>query len=301
MAPSDRKVTDVLERARLALGIAPEPAAHPLTARGTAHQPAVFSDKAKVASVIERARAASSVRPADIIDRARVSSAPRPEPAAAPAAPQLVKRRVEIMVSGSLSRVGVVRDALDGLQTQLFDQLGSDNLELRVTAFLDGCRHTTPWSRSPIDAGASTNRWHCFQGGTLYGEAFGHTASESDPVDAVVMFGNRFDDNLPLTLGVAERLGRQGTRIYAFHVGHNPRSRYAYEQLAGRTGGAFVQLTNQQSFARVMAVIAAYLVRPIEALRALPSSSQDADVRALIDRLKLQPPPVALRVEWRKS
>lgn len=46
---------------------------------------------------------------------------------------------------------------------------------------------------------------------------------------ATLVFGNRFDDNLPLTLGVAGRLRRQGTRIYAFHVGRNPRSRYAYE------------------------------------------------------------------------
>jgi hypothetical protein len=298
MTPSDRKLSDVLERARQAVGIAPEPAARPLSARGTA-QPAGFSDKANVASVFERARAVAAGQPVNVTNGARMASAPRPQPATAPAAPQLVKRRVEIMVSGSLSRVGVVRDALDGLQTHLFDQLGSDNLELRVTAFLDGCRHTTPWSRSPIDAGAGTNRWHCFQGGTLYGEAFGHTADESDPVDAVVMFGNRFDDNLPLTLGIVDRLRQQGTRIYAFHVGRNRHSRYAYEQLAARTGGAFVQLTSQQAFAPVMAVIAAYLVRPAEALRALPSS-QDADVRALIDRLKLQPPPAALRVEWRK-
>jgi hypothetical protein len=49
-----------------------------------------------------------------------------------------------------------------------------------------------------------------------------------------------------------------------------------------------------------MPVIADYLVRPAEALRAL-TSSQHADVRALIDRLKLQAPPAALRVEWRKS
>jgi hypothetical protein len=212
MTTSDRKLTDLLERAR-ALGIEPEPAVYPL-ARASAHQPAAsVSGKANLASVFERARAVAAGQPANVIERARAAAAPRPEPVTAPAPPQLVKRRVEIMVSGSLSSVGVARAALDDLQTQLFDQLGSDNLELRVTAFLDGCRHTTPWSRSPIDAGSSTNRWHCFEGQTFYGEAFGHTASESDPVDAVIMFGNRFDDNLPLTLGIADRLREQGTRI----------------------------------------------------------------------------------------
>jgi hypothetical protein len=114
------------------------------------------------------------------------------------------------------------------------------------------------------------------------------------------MFGDRFDDNLSHALGIAERLQKQGTRIYAFHVGRNARSRHAYEQLAERTGGAFVQLTDQQAFARVMPVIADYVLRPAEALQALPAP-KDADTRALVDRLKLLPPPIDhLRLTGRK-
>jgi len=115
------------------------------------------------------------------------------------------------------------------------------------------------------------------------------------------MFGDRFDDNLAQTMGIADRLQKQGTRIYAFHVGGKSRSRNAYEQLAERTGGAFVQLSDQRAFARVMPVIAAYLLRPAEALQALPAP-KDADVKALVDRLKLQPSTAdPLRLTWRKS
>jgi hypothetical protein len=275
---------DVLARANIVLGIEAEPPVHPVTTSPKPGQPAApVLDKAYVAEVLERARSISAARPA-------------PEALQ----PQMVKRRVEIMVTGGTSRVGMVRNALQDLQIQLFQEVGNDNLELRVTAFLDGCRHTTPWSHSPIDAGASTNRWHCFQGGTRYAEAFGYTANETDPVDAIVMFGDRFDDDLRRSLEIAERLRQQGTRIYAFHVRGNSRTRHAYEQLAERTGGAFVQLSNPRAFARVMPVIVDYLVRPAEVLRALPVP-RDADIRALIERLKLKPPQPALRLTWRQS
>jgi hypothetical protein len=149
------------------------------------------------------------------------------------------------------------------------------------------------------NVGRRTTRWHCFQGSTRYAEALAYSANESDPIDAIVMFGDRFDDDLSHTLGIADRLQKQGTRIYAFHVGGKARSRDAYQQLAERTGGAFVQLSDQRAFARVMPVIADYLLRPAEALRALPAPN-DADTKALVDRLKLLPPPAgALRLPGR--
>jgi hypothetical protein len=96
------------------------------------------------------------------------------------------QRLVEIMMSGPLRRVGVVRQSLDDLQRQLFSDArrNGDNLQLRVTAFLDGCRHTTPWSNRPIDAGSATNRWHCFEGQTLFAQALQHCLSERERIDA---------------------------------------------------------------------------------------------------------------------
>jgi hypothetical protein len=272
--PEKTMKTDVLKRTRQVLGIPEEPVSRPLVRTEAAAVPAArLPDKEQIAEVLERSR--------------RVLSGP---PAPSAPLPQDVTRRVEIMVTGSVSRVAVVRNALLDLQSQLFRQAGDNNLELRVTAFLDGCRHTTPWSRSSINAGNSTTRWHCFQGETRYAEALAYSADESDPIDAIVVFGNRFDDNLPHVLGIADRLQKRGTRIYAFHLGGRGHSRRAYEQLAACTGGAFVQLTDQQAFARVMPVIAAYVLRPVEALQTLPSP-RDVDTKALVDRLKQLPPP----------
>jgi hypothetical protein len=275
---------NVLSRVKRVLRIEEEPlVGNPLVAAKEARRATetFLDDAARVADILSRAKAASVARPA------------------APEQPQLVKRRVEIMVSGGLGRVAAVANAVRDLQTQLFDQVGDDNLELRFTAFLDGCRHSTPWSRSPLDVRNSTTRWHCFRGQTLFAEALAYSLNETDPVDAVVMFGDRFDDDLARCLEIADRLKDKGTRIYAFHVGYHARAGFAYQQLAERTGGSFVKLSSPRAFARVMPVIAAHLVQPAGGLRALPVS-RDADVQALIDRLKSQPPPPVLRLTWRK-
>jgi hypothetical protein len=199
-------------------------------------------------------------------------------------------KRVEIMVSGPLARLGAVRQSLDLVQRQLLAEArsGGGKLHLRVTAFLDGCRHTTPWSTSPVDAGASTNRWHCYQGQTLFAQAFEHSCAERDRIDAIIIFGDRFDDAPLPTLEIAGRLRERGTKIFAFHIGNDRTSRFAYDELAQRNGGVSVQLSSDAALSRVLPVITDYLFRPAEALRALPAP-KDPDIRALIDQLKLQP------------
>ena len=276
--------SDVLTRARAALGIEAEPEVHPLATLKPAGQRTQLPDQATIADVLQRARM-ESLPPSALLTTEQ----------------QNVMRRVEIMMTGSVSRIRMVSNSFRDLQTHLFQQPGGNRLELRATVFLDGCRHTTPWSHSPVDVGNGTTAWHCFQGETRYSEALAHSANDGEPIDAIVVFGDRFDDNLPHTLGIVDQLQKRGTRIYAFHVGRKPSSRHAYEQLAERTGGAFVQLSDQRAFARLLPVIAGYLLRPAETLRALPAP-RDADTKALVDKLKLLPPPAAsLRLTGRTS
>jgi len=202
------------------------------------------------------------------------------------------KKRVEIMISGPPLCVDVVRESLDDLQRQLAAEArrAGGDLQLRVTAFLDGCRHTTPWSNRPIDAGGHMRFWHCFQGQTLFAEAFEHSLSEPERIDAIVIFGDRFDDARFGTLAQAGRLRERGTKIFAFHLGNDRKSRSAYDRLAKRNGGVSVQLSGDAALARVLPLIVVYLFRPVEALRAVPAP-QDRDIKALVEQLKLQPVP----------
>jgi len=293
--------SDVRTRVREALGtlqIEDAPAGGALVAAKSS-PPAKLADKAKINEVLNAARAAAAYRPPQPPNIARASAASRrPEPEPRPE-PQQVTRRVEIMVTGAV--VGLVRDTLTELrvtlaelQAHLFCRAGETGgrLETRLTVFFDGCRHSTPWGASPIDVGAATTRWHCFEGESRFAEAFAHTGNEAERVDAVIIYGNRFDDHLYQTLAIAERLAKKGTRIFAFHTGRDRHSRRAYEQLAGLSGGVFVELSSERAFARVLPVITDYLFRPVEALRAAPAA-KDRDVRALVEGLKLLPPPVS--------
>jgi hypothetical protein len=204
-------------------------------------------------------------------------------------------KRVEIMVSGPLARIGEVRKSLDLVQRQLVEEArhGGGKLELRVTAFLDGCRHTTPWSASPVDAAGATTRWHCFEGETLFAEAFAHCLAEREKIDAIIIFGDRFDDQRR-TLEFGARLRERGIKIFAFHVGPDRKMRRAYDALAEQNGGVSVPLSSDAALTRVLPLITNYLFRPAETLRALPAP-KDVDIKALIDRLKLQPIPAPLR------
>jgi len=201
--------------------------------------------------------------------------------------PKFAKRRVEVMVTGRPGRVGVVRETVNDLQKQLFDVVKEGQLEMRVTAFLDDCRHSTSWSHSPVDVGGGTTQWHCHQNRTLFTQAMA-ISSREQLIDAIIIYGDRFDDNLPETMLHIEALKAQGTRIFAFHVGDGVKSRQAYEQLAEKTGGVCVQLTDERAFAQVMPIITDFLFRREEALLALPAPN-NPDVKALVDRLRVLP------------
>ena len=249
-----------------------------------------FLDRLRKGSASTENKSSSSTR-GDFGANADGTCKPKPDIFRPDAAwqPKFASRRVELMITGTLSRVAYVRSSVTALQTQLFQStLREKQLELRVTAFLDGCRHSTPWSTSPVDVGANTQRWHCYQGQTLFAQAL-EQSSKEEMIDAIIIYGDRFDDNLNTTIKQAEKLRAQGTRIFAFHVGANAASRNAYERVADHTGGVCLQLTDDKSFGEVMPVITDYLFRREQALVALPAPS-NPDVKLLVDRLKAQPP-----------
>lgn len=198
--------------------------------------------------------------------------------------PKHSKSRTEIMVTGSLRRVGNIRNALNTLQGDLFARVPeTEGMEMRVTAFLDGCRHTTPWNNSPVDVGGGTTQWHCHQGQTLFAEALNATVQE-DCVDAIIVLGDRFDDKLPEALEHARILNEQGARIFAFHIGGNDESAKAYQQFAEATGGVFLQLTDETNIASIVSIVMDYVLRDQEALQALPEP-KTPDAKKLVGQL----------------
>jgi hypothetical protein len=78
-----------------------------------------------------------------------------------------------------------VRQSLDDLQRRLLSEASGngDSLQLRVTASSTAAATRRPWSNRPIDAGAATNRWHCFQGQAMTSELLGPRSRENGAAD----------------------------------------------------------------------------------------------------------------------
>jgi hypothetical protein len=109
--------------------------------------------------------------------------------------------RIEIMASGPFGRLRGIGTAVNSLQSNLVAAIRKGTLELRLTEVRQTCRHSTAWSREPLDPGASTTTWQCFvdafadeseRSRTLFAQAF--RESLRNHVNHVVVFGDRFDD-----------------------------------------------------------------------------------------------------------
>jgi len=176
---------------------------------------------------------------------------------------KLTNRRAEIIVAGtlgslhSLGGVDIVRDAINQLQKNLTTSArASGQLELRVTAFLDDCCHRTRWSDKPVDVGAHMTVWHCTPGRTLIAQALGESAAEQG-IDLIMLIGefNESARSLETALCHAKTLRNQGTRIYAFPSGNDPRTRAAYRQIAQSTGGFSHDLTYPQAIPELVPIV----------------------------------------------
>ena len=188
--------------------------------------------------------------------------------------PKDARRRVEVMVTGDPSRVGVVSDALDDVQKKVFDGVfGLGNLELRITSFLDGCIHRSKWSKKPFKAAAEAKKWVCEQSKTKFADAF--EDSRGELIDTLVIVGHRFDDEVEAALKKAAELKEQGVRIHCFHTGKDEESRAAFEKLATETDGVFMQLEDQSSIGTVIPIMMAHL-NDDEALLRIHPKDQEA-------------------------
>ncbi len=174
--------------------------------------------------------------------------------------------------------------------TSLVSATLSGTLELRLTEVRHACRHSTAWSREPVDPGASTTTWQCFadafaeseQSRTLFAQAF--RESLRNHVNHVVVFGDRFDDGL-LFLGSAIRgFRQQGIRVSTFYLGDDFNTRNMYHFLAVSTGGIFMHLPDQHSLDAVLPIVAAFACGDRARLDALSPTTPEA--KALITQLR---------------
>jgi hypothetical protein len=207
---------------------------------------------------------------------------------------KLTNRRAEIIVAGtlgsvrSLGGVEIVRNAINRLQQNLSHSAHSKGqLEMRVTAFLDDCCHRTPWSNKPVDVGAQMTAWHCIPGRTFIAQALGDSAAEQG-IDLIILIGefNESIRSLESALCHAKALRDQGTRIYAFPFGGDPRGRKVYQNIAQATGGFAHDLKQPQAIPELVPIVINTLF-PDAPLGLPQSCDYPGEVAALTQRLEL--------------
>jgi hypothetical protein len=198
--------------------------------------------------------------------------------------------RVEIMAGAPFDRLFGIRNAVNHLQDNLVSIIRQGTLELRLTEIRHACRHSTAWSKEPVDPGASTTTWQCFvdafaepeQGRTLFAQAF--RESLRNHANHVVVFGDRFDDGL-LFLGSAIRAFRQhGVRVSTFYLGDDFNTRNMYNFLAVSTGGIFMHLPDQHGLDAVLPIVAAFACGDRARLDTLSPATPEA--KALMTQLR---------------
>jgi hypothetical protein len=205
--------------------------------------------------------------------------------------PKSPRIRIEIMASGPFDGLRGIRTAVNRLQHNLVTATREGTLELRLTEVRRTCRHSTAWSREPVDPSAGTTAWECFvdalakegqQSRTLFAQAF--RESLRNRVNHIVVFGDHFDDGL-LFLGSAIRAFRQhGVRVSAFYLGDDFNRRNMYRLLAASTGGIFMRLSDQCDLDAVLPIVAAFACGDRARLAAL--SPATAEARAIIAQLR---------------
>jgi hypothetical protein len=199
--------------------------------------------------------------------------------------------RIEIMASGPFDSLRGIRTAVNRLQHNLINATRRGTLELRLTEVRPRCRHSTAWSRAPLDPGASTTEWQCFvealakesaPSRTLFVPAF--RESLRNQVNHVVVFGDRFDDGLLLLGSAINTFRRQGIRVSTFYLGNDFNGRNIYHYVARATGGVFMHLAEHRSFDAVLPVVAAFACGDRAQLAALSPAAPEA--RSLMAQLK---------------
>jgi hypothetical protein len=177
--------------------------------------------------------------------------------------PQLI--RIEIMASGPFEGLHGIRTAVTRLQDNLVTAIRKGTLELRLTEVRQTCRHSTAWSRDPVDPGASTTAWECFvdafadeseRSNTIFAQAF--RESLRNHVNHIVIFGDHFDDGLLFLASAIRAFRRQGIRVSTFYLGDDFNRRNMYQLLAVSTGGVFMHLSGQRSLDAVLPIVAAF-------------------------------------------
>ena len=199
-------------------------------------------------------------------------------------------RRFELMVTGDPSRVRKLSTAANEVQRTIFSETNDGSVaDVRITALMDKCCHSTGWSNSFQDAGAETTEWHCYQDETRFDLAFANSVTESTrrgKIDSILVIGDRFDNPWGSVQGSVKQLADLGTKIFGMHMGKDKQSFAAFQRLSDATGGVNTQLQSEKGIKEAVVLVVHHMFG--RNLSLLPAP-KDAGVLLLTHQLAAKP------------
>ena len=166
------------------------------------------------------------------------------------------------------------------LQADMFREAAGIGLEMKfayygpeVAGGVRNCRITARWISDADDMAAVMGRAECVCGCYIHisrvlEQALKETQERS--VQAIVIIGDAFHDDLDEAAILAMKLRRAGTKVFMFQEGYNPVTEHSFKFLAEVSGGAYFQFeaSTQQRLAEMLKAVSHFATGGKEALEA---------------------------------
>jgi hypothetical protein len=185
------------------------------------------------------------------------------------------KGRLIFAVDATASRQPTWDKAAE-LQNEMFCE--ARNLAVQLVFYRGTeCKHTS-WHESGDKLGGLMRKVMCQAGQTQIGKVLVHCLEEAKKgkVDAAILVGDAFEENLDLLAATAAELGNNGVKVFCFQEGDNKETEIAFQQIARLTHGGYCHFDAgaPRHLAKLLRWVAAYACGGLKALAAKSASTQ---------------------------
>jgi hypothetical protein len=190
------------------------------------------------------------------------------------------------------------------LQRQMFEATPGSGLEMKFAFYAEDddkgvrrCQITKRWTTSCDEMASIMDRAECSCGCYVNIRSVLHQAikeNQNQPMRAVIIVGDVFhddQDSLDEAALAANRLRREGTRVFLVQQGDDPHTTRKLKYLARVTGATYFRFdpkTQQQQAAEMLEAVSAYAAGGEEAVKARGGQAS----RLLLEHLKATPMPI---------
>ena len=178
------------------------------------------------------------------------------------------------------------------LQAEMFhstDQLGGLEVQL---VFFRGYREckSSPWVGTPDELVRRMTKVRCLGGRTQIRKVLSHTLRENETkkVNALVLVGDSFEEDIDDVCDTAGRLGVKGVPSFLFQEGHDLITRNAFRQIAKLTGGAHCSfdLSSARQLKEMLSAVAIFAAGGHPALEDYSHKTDGHEVRQITKQMR---------------